>query len=86
MSVKAIRLSQHARDRLVPRGATEQEVIEAIRTAAWQRAELGRWECRKVFRANRQWHGRRYASKVVRPVFVEELREVVVVTVYVYFE
>jgi len=31
------------------------------------------------------WNGRHYAAKRVRPVFVEEDNEIVVITVYTYF-
>ena len=83
--LKPVRLSQHAHQRLGSRGAKESEVVEAIRTVPWQPAELGRLECRKVFRYERVWHGRRYRTKEVRPVFVDESSEIVVVTVYVYY-
>ena len=85
MSVKLIRLSQHARDRLARRGATEQEIVETIRTAAWQSAELERIECRKVFPYHGLWNNRRYTRKEVRPIFVEGHMEIVVITVYVYY-
>ncbi|MDR5695620.1 MAG: hypothetical protein QN121_10150 [Armatimonadota bacterium] len=67
------------------RGATEQEVVETIRTAPWIPAELGRLECRKDFVYAQEWNGRFYATKQVRPIFVEEIDEIVVVTVYVYY-
>ncbi|MBW2331743.1 MAG: hypothetical protein JRF30_12745 [Deltaproteobacteria bacterium] len=69
---KPIRLSEHARQQLRFRGATEQEVIEAIRTETWETAELGRLK-------------NYYDTKQVRPIFVEEHDEVIVVTVYVYY-
>jgi hypothetical protein len=42
--MKPIRLSGHARDNMRFRGTTEQEVVEAIQTAPWTPAELGRLE------------------------------------------
>jgi hypothetical protein len=83
--MKAIRFSSHARGRMRQRGATEDEVMETIRTAPWTDAERGRQECRKDFPFNREWNGRVYASKQVRPVFIEEAQEIIVVTVYVYY-
>jgi len=83
--VKPIRLSRHARENMVFRGATEEEILEAIRQAEWQPAEWGRFECRKEFAFGRDWNGRHYTVKQVRPVFVDEDEEVVVVTVYVYY-
>lgn len=67
------------------RGATEQEVMETIQTAAWKDAKQGRRECRKDFPYNREWNGTVYATKEVRPIFVAEAQEILVVTVYVYY-
>lgn len=57
----------------------------AIRTATWSVAELGRLECRKDFPFNADWNGYHYATKQVRPVFVDEPDEIVVITVYTYY-
>ena len=62
------------------RGFTVAEIEEAIRTSPWDAAELGRLECRKDFPYGREWNGKIYATKRVRPVFVEEATELVVVT------
>ena len=67
------------------RGFTVPEVEEAIRTATWQPAELERLECRKNFAYGKEWNSRLYATKQVRPIFVEEASEIVVVTVYTYY-
>jgi hypothetical protein len=67
------------------RGFTINEVEEAIRTAPWQPAELGRLDCRKDFPYGKEWNGKTYTTKQVRPVFVEEASEIVVVTVYTYY-
>lgn len=83
--MKPVRLSAHARDNMVYRGATEDEIADAIWTAAWSPAERGRFECRKDFPYNRDWNGRTYATKAVRPIFVQDPDEIVVVTVYVYY-
>jgi hypothetical protein len=84
-SDKPVRLSGHAQQQLRFRGATVQEVVEAIGTEPWQPAELGKLECRKDFVYNSTWNQRPYGTKQVRPVFVEESGEIVVVTVYVYY-
>jgi hypothetical protein len=80
-----VRLSGHARDQIAFRGGTAQEVVEAIRTAPWQVAERGRLECQKDFVFNAVWNEKFYAAKRIRPIFVEEPEEIVVVTVYVYY-
>ena len=80
-----IRLSAHARNQVARRGVNESEVISAIRTSPWQPAELGRLECRKDFAYQSEWNGTFYSTKQVRPIFVKEAEEIVVVTVYSYF-
>jgi hypothetical protein len=67
------------------RGFTVAEVGEAIRTGKWGAAELGRLGCRKNFPYGQGWNGKIYATKQVRPVFVEEAREIVMITVYTYY-
>jgi len=83
--VKPIRLSGHAKEQLLFRGATENEVIEAISTSTWGPAELGRFDCRKDFPFENIWNTKYYKIKQVRPVFVETENETIVVTVYTYF-
>ncbi len=60
-------------------------VFSAIRTSSWQPTGLGRLECRKDFPFNAEWNRHWYATRQVRPVFVDEAEEIVVVTVYVYY-
>ena len=83
--MKAIRLSKHALGYIASRGFTVAEVEDAIRTCAWGKAGLGRLDCRKNFTFGRDWNGRVYATRQVRPVFVDEANEIVVITVYVYY-
>jgi hypothetical protein len=83
--MKPIRLSAHALRYTKRRGFTVEEVEETIRNSPWGPAELGRLECRKDFAFGRQWNGKTYATKRVRPVFVEEAAEILVVTVYTYY-
>ncbi len=83
--MKPIRLSAHASRYMHSRGFTVAEVEEAIRTTAWAPAELGRLECRKDFPYANVWNAKLYATKQVRPVFVDEPEEIVVVTVYTYY-
>ncbi len=82
---KPIRLSQHAKEQAGYRGCTEKEVHQAIRTSPWEKAELGRLQCRKDFVFNRIWNDKEYRTKQVKPIFIEEKEEIVIVTVYVYY-
>jgi hypothetical protein len=83
--MKPIRLSGHAWEQLPYRGVTEDEIEEAIRAGEWTPGDLGRLECRKDLPFGKEWNGKVYATKQVRPVFVEEEHEIIVVTVYTYF-
>ena len=82
---KPIRFSGHAREQLPRRGVSESEVIEAIRTSPWEMAQGARNECKKDFAFERLWNRKPYATKQVRPVFVDEPEEIVVITVYSYY-
>ena len=83
--MKPIRLSAHAMGYMAARGFTAAEVEDAIRTATWASADLGRMEARKDFPFGALWNGRAYQTKQVRPIFVEEADEILVVTVYTYY-
>ena len=84
---KPIRFSQHALSQMRLRGATKSEVAETIRTASWQSVKHGRYQAQKVFPfglpspVNQQV----YRLKIVHAIFVDELEEIVVVTVLVYY-
>jgi hypothetical protein len=83
--MKNIRLSQHAKQQCVYRGTNEDEICETIRTSKWIIGELGRYECKKDFIFKNVWNGKFYKIKQVRPIFVEEENEIIVITVYVYY-
>lgn len=83
--MKPIILSEHAKEQIVFRGATVEEVIETIRSSPWETAESGRLECKKEFPFENQWNKRYYKTKQVRAIFVDEPNEIVVITVYTYY-
>ena len=83
--MKPIRLSIHAREQLLYRGVSEEEVHETIRTSKWRPAALERLECKKVFPYKKEWNEIYYNEKEVRPIFVEEENEIIVITIYTYF-
>jgi len=82
---KPIRLSEHAKARLKYRGATEEEILECIKTSEWIPAESGRTQCSKDFEFNSTWNNRHYENKKVNAIFAAEETEIVVVTVCVYY-
>ena len=84
--MKPIRLSKHALGYTATRGFTVAEVEEAIRTCAWgARRSLAVWTAAKDFPFGQNWNGKIYATRQVRPVFVDEAEELVVITVYTYY-
>ena len=83
--MKPIRFSKHALGYIASRGFSVAEVEEGIRSCAWGAAELGRLDCRKNIAFGLEWNGKVYATKQVRPVFVDETEEIVVITVYTYY-
>jgi hypothetical protein len=83
--VKPIRLTRHAREQCLERGAAESEVCEAIEKGTREIAKLGRFMCRYNFRYDRQWQGNDYPIKQVAPVIVEDRNEIVVITVYTFY-
>lgn len=83
--MKPVEFSHHALMQLKSRGTNETEIIETIRNAVWQPAELNRMECRKNFEYNSHWNEKFFKTKQVRPIFTEEDESIIVVTVYVYY-
>lgn len=83
--MKPIKFSIHSLSYKEKRCFTESEVEDTIRNSEWQDAELGRLECKKDFEYNNIWNSKFYSTKQIKPVFVEEDDEIVVVTVYTYF-
>lgn len=84
-SQKPVILSQHAKEQSRYRGCADEEIKDTIQTVAWEPAELGRLQCRKDFVYNRQWNGKQYKTKQIRPIFAEEKDKIIVITVYVYY-
>jgi hypothetical protein len=83
--MKRIRLSKHAWEQAAERGATEDEVKEAIRKGSRKPATRGRAICRYNFGFNRKWQGKHYPIKQVAPVIKEEANEIVVITGYTFY-
>ena len=83
--MKTICLTAHAVEQCAERGATEDEVREAIERGVREPAKRGRSLYRLNFQYQAEWQGKFYALKQVAPVAVEEENEVVVVTVYTFY-
>jgi len=84
-NMKRIRLSKHAQEQALERGATEAEVNEAVRKGSRDLVARGREICRYNFVFNRRWQGKIYPVKQVAPVIKEEGDEIIVITVYTFY-
>ncbi|HIJ73408.1 MAG TPA: DUF4258 domain-containing protein [Candidatus Hydrogenedentes bacterium] len=85
--MKPVRLSEHALRYAEKRGFSIEEVEAAILNGAWMPAEYGegRLQCSKEYVFEQEWNRKVYGTKRVKPIFVEEETEIVVVTVYTYY-
>ena len=83
--VKPIRLSRHAQEQCKERGALEAELVTAIANSVWLPARDNKFECKYSFQYDAHWGGKYYAIKEVRPIFVNEPSEIVVITVFTYY-
>ena len=83
--MKRITFSEHALERIEERGATRGEVEKAIREGEVAPAKKGRLAFRKNFSFESEWKGKYYAMKQVKPVVVEIDKELVIITVYVFY-
>jgi hypothetical protein len=75
----------HARVRMVARGATEDEVRATVLEGVSGPAHGAREARERVFAYNGMWHGRLYSEKRIRAIFVREDDRLVVITVYVFY-
>jgi hypothetical protein len=83
--MKPIRLTKHAQEQCVERGAIEAEVKQAIEQGFREPAKMGREICRLNFPFGKNWQDNIYAIKQVAPVIKEEPDEIVVITVYTFY-
>jgi len=80
-----ILISNHAKIKMVDRGAFKEEVITAIKEGSSEPAKEGRLLFRKNFTFDGTWRGKKYKTKQVAPVAKFEGDKIIVVTVYVYY-
>ena len=83
--MKTITFSSHAKEQMVERGASAQEVIESIHRGDKFPAKHARIAHRYNFQYNSHWGKNFYHIKQVMPVTKEEANEIIVVTVYTFY-
>ena len=81
---KAIHFSQHAITQWAERGATKDEVENAIRNGTKENAPGDRDVYKMNFQFNAIWNGKYYSVKQVAPI-VKENHEIIVITVYTFY-
>jgi hypothetical protein len=79
----SVDLHPHARERADERGATELEIKAAVEAGERFPAKFGRTTFRRNFAFEGVWRGKRYATKQVEVVAVEEGGRWLVITVLV---
>lgn len=82
---KPVVFTAHALARMRERGATEDDVREAIRIGKRESAQRGLFLYRMNIEFKREWDGRYFAVQQIAPVVAEEADRFVVVTVYTFF-
>ena len=78
-----VQLHPHAKERIGERGATEAEVIAAVREGERIPAKFGRTGFRRNFPFDGEWRGRRYATKQIEALSAETKEGWLVITVVV---
>jgi|TARA_B100002003_G_scaffold182608_1_gene170848 hypothetical protein len=82
---KPLKFTRHALQSMAKRGASQEDVAQAIAESPWAAARGDRFECSKDFPYNGVWHEKQYRTKQVVPVFKEEAGAIVIITVYVFY-
>jgi hypothetical protein len=80
-----VRLHPHAKGRGAERGATEAEIIAAVREGERFPAKYGRTGFRRNFPFDASWQGRSYRTKQVEAYAVEEDGWLVITVLVKYF-
>jgi hypothetical protein len=78
-----IKLTLHAMEKAIERGATENEIVYVILEGADIPAKKGRKAKEMVFSYNKEWYGKFYHQKKVEVIYVEENEEIIVITLKV---
>jgi hypothetical protein len=78
-----VRLHPHAKERLIERGATENEVIATVKEGETFPAKYGRTGFRRNFSFNGKWQEKQYATKQIEAYTVREGNDWLVITVII---
>lgn len=84
---RQIIFSEHAKSRMLSRGAEEQEIIFAIQTGKWQSIKMGKFNVRQqlFFGKHSPINQKFDKNKIIDVVFAEEKDKIIVITVKIYY-
>lgn len=82
---KPIAFSKHALDRMLERGATQEEVSLTIENSKIETAKDGRKSAMKSFATPQTWAGKNYDGKTLEVIFDDGENVITVITVIVYW-
>lgn len=77
----SVALHPHARERAQERGVTEPEIVATVNAGERRSAKHNRTSFRRNFTFGGLWRGRRYATKQVEAIAVQERGRWLVITV-----
>jgi len=80
-----IQIDPHTLERAQERGASEQEIKDAIETGFDIPAKYGRMGKAKVYDFKQKRHGKYYEQKRIEVIYTIEENSIVTVTVYVFY-
>jgi hypothetical protein len=78
-----VRFHPHAKERLIERGATENEVIATVKEGETFPAKYGRTGFRRNFSFSGKWREKQYATKQIEAYAVREGNDWLVITVII---
>lgn len=76
-----VRLHPHARERLIERGANEEEIIATVEKGEMFPAKFGRAGFRRNFAYQGKWRGKDYQTKQIEAYAVKENEDWIVITI-----
>ena len=79
------RLTEHAKERAVERGTTQEEIQKVLTKGKETKAKEGRRGKEMVFEYRKDWLGKTYPQKKGKGIYIEEDNENIVITVKVYY-
>jgi len=78
-----IKIDDHAKERAIERGATEDEIYETLKNGGVLPARNNRFAREKIFLFEGEWNGKIYKEKQVKVIYIIEMNILTIITVIV---